>query len=173
MCKVWDRMFEISETPFVFSVVLHLPMAASSKQFSLEKHHLILPPKWCSPRVVTALSCSCVVCCCGIYKCDYSAWNNIRRCWGTESNSQMEPSNQEIDSTVRWGSSFLRLFETLTENSRGISLDFLVTVCCSQGVTLQVTLRCHLVVCLSVHGRTPPVLNWLPPCPLPPQYSWI
>ncbi len=54
-----------------------------------------------------------------------------------------------------------------------ILFSFLVAPCCSQGATLQVTLRCHLVVCLSVHGRTPPVLNWLPPCPLPPQYSWI
>ncbi len=29
---------------------------------------------------------------------------------------------------------------------------FLVVPCCSQGVTLQVTLQCHPVVCLSVAG---------------------
>ena len=26
---------------------------------------------------------------------------------------------------------------------------------------------------LSVHGRTPPMLNWPPPYPLPTQHSWI
>ncbi len=43
---------------------------------------------------------------------------------------------------------------------------FLVAPCCSQGATLQVTLQCHPSNGLSVHGRTPPVLNWLPPYPL-------
>ena len=37
---------------------------------------------------------------------------------------------------------------------------FLVTPCCSQGATLQVTLPCHLSSDLSVHGRTPS-LCWI------------
>ncbi len=46
---------------------------------------------------------------------------------------------------------------------------FLVAPCCSQGVTLQVTLRCHLSVWLSVLGRTP--LCWIdhPPTPCQPN----
>ena len=37
---------------------------------------------------------------------------------------------------------------------------FLVTPCCSQGATLQVTLWCHLSSCLSMAGPPPPIFGW-------------